>query len=158
MCSSALSIAKGALRAERRMPTQGANSFSRLFPHAEESQEMCMVSCPRERCGSLPFSSLPPELSRGETCFEVGAWWSCVFWTLLGSLCITRFLQVMGLDLEIHGVFSRCHWCWGLALSVSGIVSCSVSWLLERARMRSCLCSRVVPCHTKSSSKPVHRV
>lgn len=72
--------------------------------------------------------SLPPELSRGGTSFEVGGWWSCVFWTLLGLLCITQFPQVMGLgDLwgllemllvlgfgvvhQYHGVL-RCPGCW----------------------------------------------
>lgn len=64
----------------------------------------------------------------------------------ISSSCGTR--RSMGSSRDVAGVRVWCcpsvPWCP------------AVSWLLERAPVRSCPCSRVVPCRPESSSKPVH--
>lgn len=54
------------------MPTQGADRFSRLFHHAEESQEMPCFHVPMNVAGAYPsFSSLYTQAFTGELC---GGW------------------------------------------------------------------------------------
>lgn len=111
LCGSASLIAQGTRSAERRMPTQGGDGFSRLFHHPEDSQGMHMVPFPCECCRSFTLELfLPPELSCGKTLFVMGGWWWCVFWTLLGAACIPHLPEVMGLAPEIPKIlgFSRC--------------------------------------------------
>lgn len=51
------------------MPTQRADSFSRLFHHAEESQEMPCFHVPMSVAGAYPsFSSLSTQAFTGELC------------------------------------------------------------------------------------------
>lgn len=141
------------------MPTQGVDSFSRLFHHAEESQEMPCFHVPMSVAGAYPsFSSLSTQAFTGELCG------GCV-----AELCLLdparcsvhhSFAWSFGADLGDPWGFWSCLGVPGVAVwhSPSGPsppVVCPGCWkdvLWERA------CVRVVPFPVKLPSKPVHWV
>lgn len=137
LCSSASSSAKGTLSAERRMPTQGVDSFSRLFHQAEESQEMPCLHVPMSVAEAYPsFSSHSTQAFMGELC--VG----CVvdLWLLDPARCSVHhsFAWTFGADplrswscLGIPGVA-----VWHSPSGPSPLVVCPGCWkelLWERA-------------------------
>lgn len=133
---------------QEECPHRERMAFPGYFTMLHSPRRCTWFYVPMNVSGASPSALPSASAFAGELCFGMDHWRSCVFWTLLGKLCITDFPEGMGLNSDPCGLglpwvmlelqFGIAHHCFCLLPRI--LTAC----------VRSCLCLHVVPLHIQN--------